>query len=126
MDYQPYDDAREEDEQRGHVKRGSYVAQRIAKRVKADVTPDVVKKLAEIPANTSILVHYDDAKGLRGRLKGVLTVVDGRQTSAIKVWDDALHHEVLAIMGESSRVVRIETKPSTKWGDSLTKIERVS
>lgn len=129
MDHSAYDAARESDENtpRGH-KRGGYVSRQITKRLNADVTPDVVKKLANIPANTQLLVHYDNKAGFAGRLLGILTFMDGHTTGTAKVWESELHHQVLQLMGEKTRLAKIETKPSNRWGDSLmsiTKIEEV-
>jgi hypothetical protein len=121
-----YDTARAEYERQSSHKRGSYTSQRIAKRVNADVTPDVIKQRAQIGEGASIIVHYDNCAGFRGRLLGVLTVADGRKTSTIKVWDQPLHDQVQQLLSTKSRVVKVETKPSSKWGDALVSIVGVN
>jgi hypothetical protein len=124
MNPHSYDDAREADEQqpRGH-KRGGYLSQRIAKKVNADVTPDAVKQPVQLGDGVSLIVHYDKKEGFAGKLLGVLILVDGTKTDTIKVWDAELHHQVQDLMNAGNRLVKVETKPSDKWGPSLVRIE---
>ncbi len=128
MDHQTYDDARMADEE-SMVGRGEprYMRSRIAKRINGNVAPDAIKPVEslKIGEGASIAVHYDNKAGFAGKLRGVLWVADGRRTAPYKVWDQELHDQILLIFGGLARVVKVETKPSEKWGDSLTKIEKV-
>lgn len=123
-----YDNAREayENTTRGH-KRGGYVSRRITQQLNADVTPEAIQaRTLDVPVGASVIVGYDNANGLRGRLKGVLTVMDRQTVSTLKVWDADVHQCVIDCLNAKSRVVRIETKPSEKWGDALTRIVSLS
>lgn len=126
--WQQYDQHREAYENSGpDLKHNGYVAQRMAKRVNGNVAPDAVKRFEPLTLDpgTSLIVHYENKAEFGGRLFGILHVVENNVHSALNVWEQSVHDDVLLVMGSPDRVVKIETKPSEKWGDSLTKIEKV-
>lgn len=70
-----------------------------------------------------LIARYDDAKGRAGKLKGVITFSNGE---TCKVWDDDLHAECQELAREVVTPVHYEVKQSPKWGQSLTRICRLS
>lgn len=67
------------------------------------------------------IVSYQDAHGQSGKLKGRLTLSDGRTYA---VWDDELHAQCLELNREKVTPVAITSSKSERWGYSLRSITR--
>src|SRR5262245_10192529 len=68
----------------------------------------------------TFIIRYDNKSGFAGKLLGVITFTDGK---SCKVWDQEVHKDCLRLEPLRAVPVKYTTRPSKKWGDSLTSID---
>lgn len=69
------------------------------------------------------ILHYKEALGRAGKLKGLVTFTDGR---TCRVWDDDLHAQCQELAREKITPVHYTHVTSVKWGHSLKSITRAA
>lgn len=69
------------------------------------------------------IISYQSSQGMSGKLKGKLTLTDGRTYA---VWDDELHQQCKELARERVTPVLITSSTSERWGHSLRSITRAA